>query len=400
MRHGLNLNNKGRRIFIAAPFENHLSERGTRHPNLADYLNSKGEKIIYLTTNFSHAYKCYFNSDQIKSEIKNRPYVVKFLNIFAYSKNVSINRVISNFIVSIKLFFYLLFLLRKGDIVIFPSRPVEWVAACIWAAKLKRSESVMDIRDVWPDALPIRNKVKKSVFTLYCNFWLFLSIPLVDRCVHVAPNFLNWLHRYSSKQTSVFIPLGFDDTRWRDISYKKSKAISNVDSFRLIFVGLQQLQLDVMPVLEALRNRPRVSLSLVGDSGTGEGYHRIIEYIKLNNLKNVKVIGRTDPEKVVELFHDHDIALVPMITDSIPNKVSDAIASYSPLLVLGENDSSKIVEERGIGWSVPFDSLLIGDFLDNLSKDSIELKQKNLILERDKWRRSNLFEVFYKVIIG
>lgn len=388
---------KIKRIFVVTPFENRMAERGTRLPELADFLVRENYRVEYVTTNFSHAYKRHFSPEEISSSIKKVPYGLTVLPISSYSQNVSVRRVLCNIIMAIRHFYFLLQNVKGGDIIIVPSRPVELVFFVALVGKIKKIKIVLDIRDIWPDALVINNKFKKAIFSLYCNAYLYPALRMVKTCVHIAPCFRDWLHRYNPKATSVFIPPGYDEKRWEGLLPRKGLID---DQMKLVFVGLLQLQLDVMPILKALVARPHIQFTLIGDSGTGQRYNEVVGFINENKMKNVRVQGRMDPEKVVEELKKHDVAVVPMISSSIPNKVFDAIASYLPLIVLGENDCADFVKSQNIGWSAPFDGEMVGNLLDTIDIIDIIEKQKHISLVRERWSRDILFQDFHKVIIS
>ena len=95
-------------------------------------------------------------------------------------------------------------------------------------------------------------------------------------------------------------------------------------------------------------------------------------------MDHVTVVGRLNPDEVVMHLRDHDIGLVPMITSSMTNKMFDYIASYLPILALGDNDTSRHVLEHDFGWTASFDAREIGTLLDKIEPISILAKSKNI----------------------
>ena len=65
--------------------------------------------------------------------------------------------------------------LRENDTVMIPSRPVDFIYFISKLKNDKKIKLVLDIRDIWPDAL-----VKSNFFTHYCNFFLKRSIFKFD----------------------------------------------------------------------------------------------------------------------------------------------------------------------------------------------------------------------------
>ena len=381
---------------IVTPFENRMAERGTRLPDLADYFANRGTRVEYLTSNYSHAYKRHFSRTQIERAREQAGYQLTIVPIPAYHKNVSIRRVFCNQVFAVKTWLWLLKNLRKGDVVVAPSRPVELILAVALAVRLRGVGAVLDIRDIWPDALVTRSRLKRAVFSAYCHSILHVALPLLTHFVHISPSFETWLQRYKRQARSSFLPPGYEKTRW--LSSKPRVGPVEPGKLSLVFVGLLQLQLDVMPVLEAIEDRPDVSFTIVGDDGTGERYQDVMKFVSSRSNGNVTVKGRLSPEDVVRELVRHDVAVVPMVTNSIPNKVFDAIASYMPLLVLGNKDCAQFVESQGIGWGAEFTSSSVADLLDKLSGEELMARQKAVAQVRQRWSRDVLFERFSEVV--
>ena len=89
-------------------------------------------------------------------------------------------------------FCYLRNRLQIGDLIIVPSRPVELIFSVALVAKVTGAKVLLDIRDIWPDALIISNRFKKAVFSIYCNVYLHIALRMIDNFVHIAPCFQDW----------------------------------------------------------------------------------------------------------------------------------------------------------------------------------------------------------------
>lgn len=386
-----------KKVFIVGPTESILTHRGNRHPALAMFLSNSGYEVEYLTSDFYHAEKKHFSTEEIRLAAESIPYRLTVLHCLGYKTNISVQRVISNILLSIKFFLYLLLKVNSEAIVILPSRPVEMVFAAALLRLLRGTSIALDIQDIWPDMLVVRSKIKRIAFRCYCNLYLYLSLRFIDKFFHVAPSFEKWLHRYAPKAKSRFIPLGFDADRWATAQPKFVK-MNQQQNIRLVSVTQLQFQCDVMPVLEAILSRNNHDFAIIGETGKGQRYPEVKGFIDSNKIENVSIIAHVEKNALVEYMHNADIGIVPMITTSIPNKVFDYIASYLPLLVLGDNDSADFVKENNIGWSVPFDGNRIGKFLDNLSPEDINDKVRNIIRIRDRYDRELLHQEILTLI--
>lgn len=383
------------KIYLIGPTESILTKRGNRFPNIADFLVTQGFEIIYYTSNYYHAEKRFFTDDEISEAKSKCKYNLNIISALGYKNNISSKRVVSNFLFSLALFFKLICRVNKFDIILIPSRPVELIYFVSLLKRIKNTKIIIDIQDIWPDALKISNKIKKQIFTSYCNIFLYPSLKHYTNSFHVAPSFLTWLHRYSSKTPSVFIPLGWENERWQNIDFKEN--IEN-KGLHLVCIAQLQYQIDIMPVIETIKYKEDVFLTIIGEDGTGERYNEVFTYIEENNLTNINIVGKVDRCGIIDYLKTMDIGILPMITSSIPNKIFDYIAAYLPIIVLGDNDSSRFVLENNIGWSCNYNSKSFSHLIDNITIDEIIIKRHSLQRIREQYSRNELHKEILKTI--
>ena len=386
---------KTSKLYFIGPTESILTKRGNRFPNMAKFFTEEGEEVIYYTSDFYHAEKRFFSKEEINVAATNLGYKLNVLSVLGYYSNVSPRRVISNFFFSIRLFFVLILKVSKHDKIILPSRPVELIFFMAMLKKIKGVKIYLDIQDIWPDALKIENKRKKKIFELYCNTYLKASLKHYTAALHVAPTFKLWLRRYAKETPSSFVPLGWENDRWSDIKSKEYKESSII---KIVCVAQLQHQIDVMPIIEVLKNNDKLHLTILGEDGTGERYNEVINYINSHHINNVEIIGKIERKEMVNYLENKDIGLLPMITSSIPNKIFDYMAAMLPIIVLGDNDSSDFVIKNNIGWKCNFNSADLNVLLKNLSTIDIQSKKNEIVLIRDNFSRDILHQKIKNII--
>lgn len=383
-------------IIIVGMTESVMTSRGNRHPSLANYLVDKDYKLHYISSNFYHAEKRWFTDIEIENAQSKVDYDLYILKKIGYKKNISAMRVLSNLVFSIKAYFYLKKHINTETILIIPSRPVELIYfASVLRIKYKISVLV-DIQDIWPDMLVNKSGITTYVFTKYCNFFLKRSLKYIDKFIHVAPSFQNWLKRYSPKSSSKFVPLGFEEGRWGEIN--SSANISNKNKITFLVIAQLTFQFDIIPILDALKNNENFELLLVGENGKGERFNELQSFLRMYNIKNFKNYGFLDTQNLISIMKTCDIGVVPMISTSIPNKVFDYIANDLPIYVLGENDCSDFVNEYSIGWNSKFKSESIKKFLKTINHEEIQRKRLKLLKNKDEFKRKNLHRKILNLI--
>lgn len=380
---------------MAIPFESCLTSRGNRMPKLAEYLAEHRQDVHYVTTDFDHARKRHHTDDHIGEATGRIPYRLTVLHASRYSKNVSFQRILVHLQVARAYQRHLVRTLEAGDVLVIPSRPPELIALAVAAGRACGARVVLDITDIWPDAFRDRGPLQYTLFSAYCAPWLRWGLNRVHRFTHCSPSFLNWLRRYNPQADSTFIPLGFDAKRWAEC---RPRVTVPSQSVAIAYVGALQYQCDVMPVLECLLTRPKFTLSLIGDSGEGDRYPEVAQYIRGHNMANAKLVGRVPSSAVPEMLKQHDLGLVPMISSSMPNKLFDYIAAYLPVLVLGENDCSAFVRQHDVGWAAGFSAEDVGRVLDQIVSGEVTNKSVRMAAMRDQFSRDRLFAQYERVL--
>ena len=381
------------KVYICSPFESKMAKRGTRHPRLAEFLCADGHDVEYVTTNFSHARKEYFDPQEIAHYTRTLPYKLIVLKIFGYYQHVSIRRILVHIYLSLRYFIYLINKVKRRDTIVVPSRPPELVFCVMLLKLIKGPKTLVDIRDIWPDMLTTENKVKDAVFRIYCNLYWYLTLRSIDKFAHTAPSFLNWLKRYAPRRRSQFIPLGFDADRWLAMKPLSKSSINR--KLELVYVGELSHQIDLTGMIKAISRNSKYFLTIIGGGAdTGKIKHLVRE----SSAKNIGFTGYIPFQDVVEQLRTKHIGVIPMVSDAMPNKLFDYVASCLPILALGDNDASAFVERHNIGWKKDFDVKGLRDFVTSLCVDEVVEKSKNVAKIRDRFSKEELYRKYIELI--
>ena len=387
-----------KKIYLISQTESHLTQRGKRHPDLANFLYANGYDLEYFSSNFYHAEKIHFTNEQLEEANKTIVYKLHLIKTISYFKNIGIRRIISNIQFSLKVYKNLKKKNLNHSLIIVPSRPVE---ITYFLSKLKKRTNVevlVDIRDVWPDAFNIKNKFLKKGFEFYCNFFLKNKVNSFDKFIHTCPQFLDWLIRYSPDAKSLFIPLGYNSERFQRLgSHSESDLVNTKINF--VYIGLLQYQIDILPFIKAMEKDVRFTLTLYGDNGEGERYNQVISYLSENNIDNVFVKGKLPQDKVGEILCIYDIGLMPMKAKfAFPNKVFDYLAMSLPIFSIGKHDTSIFVSENKIGWVSSFEVDEIKTLINQISKNDINKFKSEIAGIKTSYSREKLYQLFIKKI--
>ncbi len=190
-------------VLIVSLFENGATGRGDRNLRLEAELRARGHNVTFVTGNFDHASKTHISKDALPG----RP-GLKVLHLPGYRKNVGLARMWCHLICALKLWFSAIG--TRWDVIVISSIPPETLLATRF---LRKRALVVDIRDIWPDALQAYGPPSRiaGAFKAYCNAIFGSTLKRADRIMVVAPGFRSWLKRYDALAhwKVKFVPLGF-----------------------------------------------------------------------------------------------------------------------------------------------------------------------------------------------
>ncbi len=362
-------------IYLVSPTESVLTQRGKRHPNLANYLVEKGEKLFYITSNFYHAEKKVFSQQELNNAKKLISYNIKFIHAGSYQKNISLKRALWCITFSLKVLFFLLKKIKKNDILIIPSRPTELLTVARMLKITKKCKIIVDVEDIWPDAFLINQIVLKKLFYFYCNLHNRFGMKACDVALYVSPNFKNWIVRYHSKTTMVYAPIGVESS----YIVKNFKLLDEFPKkIKLLYIGSLQFQINLLPLCEAInKNKNKYQLIIIGENGKSSRYKEVMNYLIKNNINyiNKGILPRYEVFNETQKAH---IVIVPMISGGLPKKFFDAMGAGKPVLILGQGGAANVVSYYDIGWISDFDPKAIFETLENISLTDYNLKVKNI----------------------
>ena len=214
-----------RNFLIISLAENNDTGRGNRNILLAKKLVKQGHKVTFLTSNFDHGKKIRIHPTKF---IESKNFYFDTFSIPKYKTNLSLLRFAGHYIFSFKLLYK--YKNQNFDLVFASSIPPEILFISTF---LKRKKLVVDIRDIWPDAIfSYRDKsILKNIFKIYCDYIYKLSLKKVDLFTLVAPSYNNWLKKYLKKFKWKFIPLGFEEKDFKDFD------INNMYKYEYCYAG-------------------------------------------------------------------------------------------------------------------------------------------------------------------
>lgn len=364
----------GKDVLVIAHFCSDFNASGNNRFNyLVDLLVKNYIDVELVTSDFSHKKKIKKNSIDEKYNYK-----ITFISEPNYSKNVSLKRFYSHYIMGQNLKKYLK-TRRKPDVIYcsVPSLDIAKVAAKY--AKQNNIRFIVDIQDLWPEAF-------KMVFHISVLSDI-LFYPMQRQADYI----------YAAADDIVAVSQQYAD-RVLEVNKKCKKA-------HIVYLGTELVSFDRLAKYNKIVDKPKdeIWLSYIGTLGHSYDLNSVIDALKIlkdKGIQNIKFIvmgdgplrskfekhakeqaiyaeftGRLEYGKMAGILSSCDIAVNPIKSGSagsIINKVSDYAAAGLPVLNTQEcAEYRRLITKYNSGINCE-------------NKNTYDLADKLLVLYNDK----------------
>lgn len=336
--------------------------RPMRSDLIAMEASHRGWDVTIVRPSFCHHTKRFMEE---KLDFSPEAYKTRYLECGGYQGHMSFRRVLFHFRYGAECF---RFLLNSGlesqskyDACVFVSTPLEACFMAMVACKFKKITFVLDLQDVWPDAIIKRLSIfKRIIFSPFLAFQKLLQIATFrysDSVISVSAGFLSRtarLREAKRKNDDVFF-LGYPVPE-KQITLGK-KAGGNHDSFEkprftFTYVGTLSHNYVLETVLAAAKilSKRQVDCEfiIIGDGPDGKRLREISDDIQI-----VSFLGWQDFSQISEVFRRTSVGLIPCDSDidTMPNKLFEYVCNRIPVLSSLEGEAQRFIEENNVGFS-------------------------------------------------
>jgi len=268
--------------------------------------------------------------------------------------------------------------LRAPDVVIGSIQPLFTGWAARRVARRRRVPFVLEVRDLWPDALIVKGAVtgwKASVLHRIANR-LYAG---ADRIVSLTPGIkVELLKKGIDPDKLDVFPNGFDPDLFRGADETRTEIRRRYgwqDTFVAIYTGTHTEVTAVDVIVRAaaeLVDRNDIRFDLFGQGQTKPAAMQLARDLGLSNIHFHDPVPKSH---IPSLIAGADVAVMtlfksPLIHIYFENKFMDYMGSGKPIVAAMDGHQAEIIRERGIGKAVPsFDYMglaaLVQDAADN-----------------------------------
>lgn len=255
---------------------------------------------------------------------------------------------------------YLTFVARRADILYAYHPPLTVGLAAALAKVFRRTPSVLDIQDMWPDTLAATGMVSTSwplrIVGLVCC-WVYARMTHI---VVLSPGFKRLLIERGVAPDKVTMIYNWADEAAIVAAGANRPASMPADGrFRILYAGNMGLAQNLDVVIDSAHfvaaKSDRTDLCFLGDGLEAE---RIKKRVKTENLANVHFFPKVSMGEVGSYLAAADCLLVslrpdPLFEITIPSKTQAYMSAGRPIIIAVTGDAASLVEMAGAGIAVP-----------------------------------------------
>jgi len=296
-------------------------------------------EVIYLTSDFDHVTKQYYEIDL--------PFAQQ-LHVPGYKKNISVSRIWSHIVFSIKTFFRLCKL--KPDIVYAEIPHNTLAVATKWYKRMHKCELIFDIFDMWPESLPMKSN--NPLFRFACSIWGGFrnhNLKFADK-VYTECNYYQEL----IQKEGYDVPM---KTKYltREKIDLDIQTIWDAEKMHICYVGNINNIIDIPFITEfmsALNEKKKVCFHLIGN---GESRSRLIESLEAKGIQVISYGVIYDVHRLQEIFNQCYFGinfLLPDLAIGLTMKSITYLRGGIPLLNTVDGDTWDMVKTYQAGLNV------------------------------------------------
>ncbi len=331
-------------------------ESGTsRFFQIANTFVNAGWEVDCVTTSFQHFKKDLRECREIFDQ--KYPFNIIFIDAPAYKKNIDLRRVISNKVAEKNLDTYLKNNIYKYD-VIYVSIPANNIAAMVTTkAKENGIPVIVDIEDLWPEAMSMVIK-NKRVRDLVLHSFLIDAETTYKNASGIIGTSEDYTDRaFKNRERDIpaeTVYVGCNLSEFdAGVDKYSSEVVKPENEFWVTYAGSISTSYDIKTLIDAgdmLRSK-NVHIQILG---TGSLKEELEKYSK--DMKNIHFWGFVQYPKMAAVLTKSDVVVNSFVKgapQSIVNKVGDYLASGRPIINTLENPVfCNLISENDVGINV------------------------------------------------
>ena len=341
------------------------SWRDYRFTIIGNYLSSQGHEVVWYTSSFSHHFKKQRSADW-EDILVNPKFIIRLVPTPGYKKNISIGRILRDWIFAFKVYNEGKKNMTKPNLIIYSESPLCFGFSGFRLAKFLKIPVIYDQMDLWPELMINSFPKRIKWFINFLFYPVFISRKTIyrklDGFISLASPYLsiplNIVPSLKDKPNDI-IYNGIDVVEFRKETLLNKDLLKilpkkeNADLW-FVFAGTLGPSYDILNLLDVGRllikeNVTNVRIIIAGD---GPLKMEVNNFILENKGKIVSYLGHIAPQSLIDLYKNCDVGLSTYTEISnveMPDKFYDYTAAGLPIINSLKGEVGKIIEKEGVG---------------------------------------------------
>lgn len=329
---------------------------------IAQMFVKAGYEVEVITVDFQHFKKEPRDKKMILEQ--NYPFKITMVKTPPYKKNVDLRRIYSNKIVAKNIAVYLNIHVKEYDVV-YCSIPANNVAAV--TSEICRKNQVpfvVDIEDLWPEAMSMVIKNEKLRRVLLHSMERDAETAYKNASGVIGTSEDYTMRAFKRREKNIpykTVYVGCDLADFDDgIKKYAGKIEKPQNEFWVTYAGSISTSYDIRTLIDSGRElaekkagEKEVHIQLLGTGSTKE---ELEKYVADNHISNVHFWGFTKYHKMAAVLSKSDVVVNSFVKgapQSIVNKIGDYLSSGKPMINTLENPVfCELVEKNQVGVNI------------------------------------------------
>jgi len=259
--------------------------------------------------------------------------------------------------------FFGIYYLRKYDfyktfdhILVYSTSPITTAILGIYLKKKYKKKLSIWVQDLWPESIKATGFIKNRFIIYLIKLVVKFIYKNSDNIVVQSKAFKKKIELIIKKKIYVVENSHFNLNKSKRIILPKQLVKILNKYFCIVFAGNIGKAQSIKTVIEAalkIKNFKKIFVLIIGG---GSDKNFATNYIKKNNLNNIKVFGPYDSNKTLHIIKKCKACLLTLKNEeifslTIPNKFQTYLYAGKPILASINGELSKIIKAQKIGFA-------------------------------------------------
>ena len=352
----------------------------------AQWFVEHGFDVKYITSDFNHFTKKPIDKSTMLA-------CAEYIHVPEYRRNLSIRRVLSHWIYSLKV---LRLLMDKKPDIVLGVLPCNSLGLMLWFYKKTHSSVrlIVDVTDMWPESLPI-SKFSKKLLSPFVWFWRWLrdmGVSAADKVICECNLFAQMVARVKLKENPSVVYLNSEEkAEYHDVSISGGV-------LKVAYLGSINHIIDIngiVNLLQKMKMRRPVELHIIGGGISCEYFIKSVEAVGVPVIWHGMIFDAKKRREILSGCHYGLNMMKSSVFVGLTTKSIDYTSSGLPLLNTIRGDSFDLVNRYNMGFNVTMPRINLDEIVFMRNADYQKMR-KNAVLAFDE----NFYNVAVKAKIN